>query len=121
MSHHAYLGGLLEHTVAVATMAVELCQLHPRLDRDLLLAAALVHDIGKSREFTYGSEIARSREGALLGHVELGLRLIAARAPGELSTPSAAWSSSTASSATTAPMRHLEAASPRPRRWRCFA
>ncbi|HEY7836153.1 MAG TPA: HD domain-containing protein [Solirubrobacteraceae bacterium] len=84
MAHHPYLGGLLEHTVAVATMAVELCQLHPRLDRDLLIAAALVHDLGKTREFTYGAEIARSREGALLGHVELGLRLIASRAPGGL-------------------------------------
>jgi 3'-5' exoribonuclease len=44
--HHAYLGGLLEHTVAVATLALELCALHPRLDRDLLLSAAIVHDIG---------------------------------------------------------------------------
>ncbi len=78
-SHHAYLGGLLEHTVAVATMAVELCTLHPRLDRDLLVCAALVHDLGKTREFTYGAEIERSREGELLGHVELGLRLIAER------------------------------------------
>ena len=75
-AHHAYLGGLLEHTVAVATMALELCTLHPRLDRDLLLSAAIVHDLGKTREFTYGAEIERSREGQLLGHVELGLRLI---------------------------------------------
>jgi len=80
-SHHAYLGGLLEHTVAVATMALELCTLHPRLDRDLLLSAAIAHDLGKTREFTYGAEIARSREGRLLGHVELGLRLIAQHAP----------------------------------------
>lgn len=83
-AHHAFLGGLLEHTVAVATMAIELCTLHPRIDRDLLLAAAIVHDLGKTREFTYGAEIERSREGALLGHVELGLRLIAAHAPGSL-------------------------------------
>jgi 3'-5' exoribonuclease len=83
-SHHAYLGGLLEHTVAVSTMALELCTLHPRLDRDLLLCAALVHDLGKTREFTYGAEIARSREGQLLGHVELGLRLIASHAPATL-------------------------------------
>ncbi|MGP0099992.1 MAG: OB-fold nucleic acid binding domain-containing protein [Solirubrobacteraceae bacterium] len=82
--HHAYLGGLLEHTVAVATMALELCTLHPRLDRDLLLAAAIVHDLGKTREFAYGAEIARSREGALLGHVELGLRVIAEHAPAAL-------------------------------------
>jgi 3'-5' exoribonuclease len=79
--HHAYLGGLLEHTVAVATMALELCALHPRLDRDLLLSAAIVHDLGKTHEFTYGAEIGRSREGKLLGHVELGLRLIGAHVP----------------------------------------
>jgi 3'-5' exoribonuclease len=83
-SHHAYLGGLLEHTVAVATMALELCTLHPRLDRDLLLSAAIVHDLGKTREFTYGAEIERSREGSLLGHVELGLRLIAGHVPSAL-------------------------------------
>jgi 3'-5' exoribonuclease len=83
-THHAYLGGLLEHTVAVATMALELCALHPRLDKDLLLCAALVHDLGKTREFTYGAEIALSEEGRLLGHIELGLRLIAAYVPSAL-------------------------------------
>ncbi len=83
-AHHAYLGGLLEHTVAVATMALELCTMHPRIDRDLLLAAAIVHDLGKTREFTYGAEIGRSREGALLGHVELGLRILASHAPAAL-------------------------------------
>ena len=82
--HHAYLGGLLEHTVAVATLAMELCTLHPRLDRDLLLCAAIVHDLGKTREFTYGAEIARSQEGRMLGHIELGLRVIAAHVPPEL-------------------------------------
>jgi 3'-5' exoribonuclease len=74
--HHAYLGGLLEHTVAVATLALESCQLHPRLDPNLLLTAALVHDLGKTREFTYGAEIGLTDEGRLLGHVELGLRLL---------------------------------------------
>jgi 3'-5' exoribonuclease len=82
--HHAYLGGLLEHTVAVAGMALELCTVHPRLDRDLLLSAAIVHDLGKTREFTYGADIERSAEGAMLGHVELGLRLIAEYAPPSL-------------------------------------
>ncbi len=47
-------------------------------------AAAIVHDLGKTREFTYGAEIERSREGALLGHVELGLRVIAAHVPASL-------------------------------------
>jgi 3'-5' exoribonuclease len=83
-AHHAFLGGLIEHTVAVATLAIELCVVHPRLDRDLLLCAALVHDIGKTREYEYGAEISLSQEGRLLGHVELGLRVIAARAPASL-------------------------------------
>jgi len=84
VSHHAYLGGLLEHTVAVATMALELYVLHPRLDRDLLLSAAIVHDLGKTREFAYGAEISRSAQGRLLGHVELGLRLLAEHIPATL-------------------------------------
>jgi 3'-5' exoribonuclease len=79
-SHHAYLGGLLEHTVAVGTLALEAAQLHPRLDRDLLITAALVHDLGRTREFTYGAEIGVTDEGRLLGHVELGLRMLADRA-----------------------------------------
>lgn len=74
--HHAYLGGLLEHTVAVATLALEACTLHQRLDQDLLLCAALLHDLGRTRELTLGAEIAISDEGRMLGHVELGLRII---------------------------------------------
>jgi 3'-5' exoribonuclease len=74
--HHAYLGGLLEHTVAVATLAQETCLLHVRLDSDLLIAAAIVHDLGKTREFTYGAEFGVSEEGRLLGHVQLGQRLL---------------------------------------------
>jgi 3'-5' exoribonuclease len=78
--HHAYLGGLLEHTVAVATLALETCVLHPRLDQDLLVTAAIVHDLGRTREFVLGAEIGLSEEGRLLGHVELGLRILAERA-----------------------------------------
>jgi 3'-5' exoribonuclease len=79
--HHAYLGGLLEHTVAVGTLALEACQLHPRLDCDLLVCAALVHDLGKTREFTYAAEIGLTDAGRLLGHVELGLALLREYAP----------------------------------------
>jgi 3'-5' exoribonuclease len=74
--HHAYLGGLLEHTVAVGTLALEAAQLHPRLNSDLLLCAALVHDLGKTREFAYGAAIELSDEGRLLGHLALGQRLL---------------------------------------------
>jgi len=77
--HHAYLGGLLEHTVAVATLAQETCVLHPRLNSDLLICAALVHDLGKTREFAYGAEIGLTEEGRLLGHVALGTQLLEAR------------------------------------------
>jgi len=78
--HHAYLGGLLEHTVAVGTLALELRTLHPRLNSDLLITAAVLHDIGKTREFRLGAEIALSDEGRLLGHVTLGERMVAERA-----------------------------------------
>jgi 3'-5' exoribonuclease len=74
--HHAYLGGLLEHTVAVGTLALEACQLHPRLNSDVLVTAALVHDIGKTREFTYGAEIGLSDAGRLVGHVVLGQQIL---------------------------------------------
>jgi 3'-5' exoribonuclease len=82
--HHAYLGGLLEHSVAVATLALELATLHIRLDRDLLLCAALVHDLGRTREFTYGAEIGLTEEGRLLGHIHLGLELLERFAPPSL-------------------------------------
>jgi 3'-5' exoribonuclease len=78
--HHAYLGGLIEHTVAVGTLAFETCALHPRLNSDLLLCAAILHDVGKTLEFDLGAEIALSDAGALLGHVALGQQLVSERA-----------------------------------------
>jgi 3'-5' exoribonuclease len=80
--HHDYAGGLLEHTVGVATICRELCQLHPRLRADLLLAAALLHDIGRTVELAPGPGFRQTAEGRLLGHVHLGLRLIEERAGG---------------------------------------
>jgi 3'-5' exoribonuclease len=74
--HHAYVGGLLEHTVSVATLAGELSQLHPRLDSDMLMAAAILHDVGKAREFTYGAEFGTSEEGRMLGHLVIGGQVI---------------------------------------------
>jgi 3'-5' exoribonuclease len=80
--HHGYAGGLLEHTVGVATICRETAQLHPRLRHDLLLAAALLHDLGRVRELTRGPVFGRTDEGRLLGHVHLGLRMIEERADG---------------------------------------
>ena len=70
----------------MATLALETSVLHPRLNSDLLLTAALVHDLGKTREFTYGAEIGLTEEGRLLGHLVLGQRLLDERA-GPLSEP----------------------------------
>ena len=78
--HHSYAGGLLEHTVGVATLCRETAQLHPRLRSDLLLTAAVLHDAGRTVELTRGPVFRPTDEGRLLGHVHLGLRLIEARA-----------------------------------------
>jgi 3'-5' exoribonuclease len=78
--HHGYAGGLLEHTVGVATLCRETSQLHPRLRGDLLLAAALLHDVGRIRELGRGPSFRQTTEGRLLGHVHLGLRMIEDRA-----------------------------------------
>ena len=83
--HHGYAGGLLEHTVGVATLCRETTQLHPRLRGDLLMAAALLHDVGRTRELERGPAFRQTEEGRLLGHVHLGLRLIEERA-GNLDT-----------------------------------
>ena len=80
--HHRYAGGLLEHTVAVATLCRDAGELHPRLRRDLLLAAALLHDAGRTRELDRGPLSLPTVEGRLLGHVHLGLRLVEERATG---------------------------------------
>ena len=79
-THHSYAGGLLEHTVGVATLCRETSQLHPRLRGDLVLAAALLHDVGRTLELERGPAFRATEEGRLLGHVHLGLRLIEERA-----------------------------------------
>ncbi len=80
--HHGYAGGLLEHTVGVTTLCRETAQLHPRLRADLLLAAAILHDVGRARELRTGPGFVATDEGRLLGHVHLGLRMIEERASG---------------------------------------
>ena len=77
--HHGYAGGLLEHTVAVATLCREAAQIHARLRGDLLVAAALLHDVGRIQELDRGPLYLPTAEGKLLGHVHLGLRMIEER------------------------------------------
>ena len=80
--HHAYRGGLLEHTVGVASLAQTLCQWHPRLDADLLVAAAIVHDVGHIRSWRLAATFEATDEGRLLGHVAIGHGIVEAAARG---------------------------------------
>jgi 3'-5' exoribonuclease len=75
--HHAYVGGLLEHTLAVARLADSISTLYPGLDRSLLLAGALLHDIGKLKEFNFDTfPFEYSDRGRLVGHMVLGIEMI---------------------------------------------
>lgn len=74
--HHAYLGGLLEHTVSVGTLCRSLANLYPHADGDLLLAAALLHDIGKVDELDWTTSIEYTDEGRMIGHLLLGERRV---------------------------------------------
>ncbi|MDR1498262.1 MAG: HD domain-containing protein [Puniceicoccales bacterium] len=74
--HHAYLGGLLEHTLHVARAARALLPLYPQVDSSLALAGALLHDIGKTLEYTQPPAVSRTRTGILHGHVVLGYQLV---------------------------------------------
>jgi 3'-5' exoribonuclease len=74
--HHDYLGGLLEHTLSVCEMAGSVAEHYPRLDRDLLITAAFLHDIGKTRELSFGVQIDYTDEGRLVGHLVQGSAMV---------------------------------------------
>jgi 3'-5' exoribonuclease len=74
--HHNYLGGLLEHTLSVCQMARQVTQHYPNLDRDLLVTAAFLHDLGKIRELKFNLQIDYTDEGRLLGHLVLGATMV---------------------------------------------
>jgi 3'-5' exoribonuclease len=77
--HHAMLGGLLEHTVSVVGLCRLLADYYPRLNRDLLCAAAILHDLGKIRELTWDRTFDYTDAGRLLGHITLGAMLVEER------------------------------------------
>jgi len=74
--HHAYIGGLLEHTLSMALLADRIVGHYSGVDRDLLLSGAILHDIGKIREFNYKHNIDYSDEGRLLSHVVIGIMML---------------------------------------------
>ena len=77
--HHAVLGGLLEHTVSVVGLCRLLADYYPAVDRDVLVAAAILHDLGKIRELTWDRVFDYTDAGRLLGHITLGTLLVEAR------------------------------------------
>ncbi|HHX40917.1 MAG TPA: HD domain-containing protein [Armatimonadetes bacterium] len=74
--HHAYAGGLLEHTLGVAEIALTLASRFPHVDRDLLLTGALLHDIGKVEAYRTNAPPEMTDRGRLLGHVYPGARIV---------------------------------------------
>jgi len=79
-NHHAYQGGLLEHTVNVMELARLISPRYENVDDDLLLMGAFLHDIGKTVELTYPRDIGYSDEGQLLGHVLIAVEMLTAKA-----------------------------------------
>jgi 3'-5' exoribonuclease len=76
--HHAYLGGLIEHVVSLCRLCHLVQRTYPWLNRDLLVAAAILHDIGKVHELQFDRRIDYSDRGRLIGHVVIGLQMIQA-------------------------------------------
>lgn len=74
--HQAYIGGLLEHTLNVVKICVSLACLYPQIDKDLLITAAALHDVGKIDEYTWTGSVKISDEGHLIGHIVSGAMLI---------------------------------------------
>jgi len=74
--HHAYIGGLLEHTVSMTSLADKIAGHYGGINRDLLLAGAILHDIGKIDEFDYQSKIDYSDKGRLLNHIVIGIKMV---------------------------------------------
>ena len=77
--HHAYIGGLLEHTLSMALLADKVAGHYSGVDRDLLIVGAILHDIGKVRELTYDINIDYTDEGRLLSHITIGLEILNAK------------------------------------------
>lgn len=74
--HQATIGGLLEHSLGIVSAAEQLALVYSKIDRDLLVTGALLHDIGKVEEYSIGTDIDFTDEGRLLGHIVLGVRLL---------------------------------------------
>ncbi len=84
--HHAFVGGLLEHSISMAEILLVLQKMHSELNSDCLVCGALLQDIGKTEEITGDVAFDFTTEGSLIGHVVLGAQIVA-KATDELKTP----------------------------------
>jgi 3'-5' exoribonuclease len=75
--HHAFLSGLLEHVISLCRLSKQVAPNYPFIDCDLLIAGCVLHDIGKIWELSYDRGFAYTAEGQLLGHMMIGLRIVA--------------------------------------------
>jgi 3'-5' exoribonuclease len=80
--HHAWLGGLLEHVLSLASLAKVTAGHYAKIDADLLMTGVILHDIGKIDELNYERGFSYSTEGQLLGHMQIALRLIGEKIAG---------------------------------------
>lgn len=85
--HHGFVGGLLEHTLSVTKLCDYYCKAYPILKRDLLLTAAMCHDIGKVKEISPFPENDYTDDGQLLGHIVMGSQMVAEKAAGITNFP----------------------------------
>jgi len=74
--HHAYIGGLIEHTLEIIKICDLMCDIHSELNRDLLISGAMLHDFGKTIELNYESSFEYTNKGKLIGHIVLVAMLI---------------------------------------------
>lgn len=74
--HHAYIHGLIEHTLEIVKLCELMCEFHKELNKDLLIAGALLHDLGKTEELTYDSAFDYSDKGKLIGHIVICASII---------------------------------------------
>jgi 3'-5' exoribonuclease len=74
--HHAWLGGLLEHVVSLVGICELAAQHYPEINRDLLLTGAILHDIGKLEELSWGTSFDYTLQGQLVGHITMGIAMI---------------------------------------------
>ena len=74
--HHSFVGGLLEHTVSVTRFAAFIADAYPAINRDLLITAALLHDIGKTKELSFFPMNEYTDDGQMLGHIVIGAEMI---------------------------------------------